>query len=147
MLGSLAQVFKLRFCQFKPQEIIDSYWEVEKKVEELAHALQTASHPIIFTGAGISTSVGIPDYRSAADTTIKTGPGLWNRDLSQPSPHETPIDRLVDAAKPSTSHMAIAALLNQQKVKHLISQNTDGLHVRSGIPFERISELHGNRNL
>jgi NAD-dependent SIR2 family protein deacetylase len=41
----------------------------------------------VFTGAGISTSLGIPDYRSGTDTIVKTGPGLWNRELNPTKPH------------------------------------------------------------
>jgi len=58
-----------------------------------------------------------------------------------------PIDELVDRAKPSKTHMLIATLIRMGIVKHLISQNTDGLHLRSGIPLELMSELHGNRYL
>lgn len=107
--------------------------------------ISKAKYPIVFTGAGISTSIGIPDYRSGHDTVIKTGPGLWNRDLSSPNsssppkPHETPIDKLVDIAHPSLSHMFISTLLRKDIFKHLISQNTDGLHLRSGVPLEKIS--------
>ena len=50
-------------------------------------------------------------------------------------------------ARPSLSHMFIATLIKKGIIKHLVSQNTDGLHMRSGIPIEYISQLHGNRNL
>lgn len=109
--------------------------------------IKHSQYPIIFTGAGISTSLGIPDYRSGAETIIKTGPGLWNRNQTHSAPPEVPIDKLVDLASPSLSHMLISTLLRLGIVKHLISQNTDGLHLKSGVPYDKISELHGNRNL
>lgn len=138
---------KKYFSQFKPKEIIDSYWEVEQKVAELTSIIKHSKYPIVFTGAGISTSLGIPDYRSGAETIIKTGPGMWNRNHNHPNPAEVPIDKLVDLASPSLSHMIISTLIRLGVFKHLISQNTDGLHLKSGVPIEKISELHGNRNL
>lgn len=41
--------------------------------------IKNAKHPIVFTGAGCSTSIGIPDYRSGQNTVVPTGPGIWNR--------------------------------------------------------------------
>jgi NAD-dependent SIR2 family protein deacetylase len=137
--------------QKPPQEIIESFWEVEPKVDQLAGLLGKAKYPIFFTGAGISTSIGIPDYRSSSDTVVKTGPGLWNRkDTAKDQarkPHETPIDKLVDLAQPSLTHMFIKTMLSRGIARYLVSQNTDGLHLRSGVPLDMISELHGNRNM
>lgn len=118
-----------RFSSGKPQpkETFDSYFEVEQKVERLAEIIALASYPIVFTGAGISTSSGIPDYRSGETTTIKTGPGMYNRK------HDHPIAKLADVAHPSLSHMFIADLMRKGIIKHLVSQNTDGLHLKSGI--------------
>jgi len=62
-------------------------------------------------------------------------------------PKQNPIDKIVDKARPSLSHMFIKTMINQNIFKHVISQNTDGLHLKSGIYFDQISELHGNRNL
>ena len=53
----------------------------------------------------------------------------------------------MDEARPSLSHMIIKTLLRKKIFKFLISQNTDGLHLRSGVSFDSIVELHGNRNL
>jgi len=52
---------------------------MEQKVKRLSELIKAAKYPIILTGAGISTSLGIPDYRSGRGTVIKTGTGLWNR--------------------------------------------------------------------
>ncbi|CAL8097799.1 unnamed protein product [Calicophoron daubneyi] len=111
---------------------------------------------VVYTGAGISTSANIPDYRGTN--------GLWMR-LKQntiPDPSDTPKHRrrascststrtpaklrLPEAtlAKPTFTHMAIKVLVEQGYVKHVVSQNVDGLHLRSGLPREKLSELHGN---
>lgn len=57
------------------REFFDSSEELEDKVNELAKLLRAAKHAVIFTGAGISTAAGIPDYRSGVDTVVDTGPG------------------------------------------------------------------------
>lgn len=49
-------------------------------------------------------------------------------------------------AHPTKAHMAMVELMNRGYLKHIISQNTDGLHRKSGIPADKISEVHGNRN-
>ena len=59
------------------REYFDAEDVVETKVKEIARLLRGASHAIIFTGAGISTSAGIPDFRSGLGTVLQTGPGLW----------------------------------------------------------------------
>lgn len=59
-------------------------------------------------------------------------------------------ERILDSRKktliatPSISHMAISKLIQQGYVNHLISQNVDGLHLKSGVPYDKITELHGN---
>ena len=56
---------------FDPEDLLD------KKISTLAELILNSKHMIIFTGAGISTSCGIPDYRSGIQTVLKKGPGTW----------------------------------------------------------------------
>ncbi|KAG9254836.1 DHS-like NAD/FAD-binding domain-containing protein [Emericellopsis atlantica] len=108
---------------------------VAKKAALVAKLIQTSKHLIAFTGAGVSTSAGIPDFR---------GPdGNWTL-RAQGKPRTKAADTL--KAIPTASHMALVELQNHGFLKYLISQNCDGLHRRSGILPERISELHGNSN-
>jgi NAD-dependent SIR2 family protein deacetylase len=87
---------------------------------------------VVFTGAGISTGSGIPDFR---------GPdGLWTRqDKGLPTPE---IDW--SKAKPNPAHMAIVELQDMDRLAFLISQNVDDLHLKAGIDPALIAELHGN---
>ena len=115
------------------------------RITKLANLLKTWSNPIIFTGAGLSTNAGIPDYRSGMTTKSSTGPGIWNY-----KGDDSYWSRILESrrktliATPSYSHMAIAELVNHGYVDHLISQNVDGLHLKSGIPYHKLTELHGN---
>jgi len=59
------------------KEYFDSEEELDKKIEQLAMMIGSSEHFISFTGAGISTAAGIPDYRSGMDTVLPTGPGCW----------------------------------------------------------------------
>jgi len=108
--------------------------ELDQKVTALASLIQTSSKTVFFTGAGISTSGGIADYR---------GPnGVWTRQAQKKS---APKSKAFSEATPTLTHMAIQTLLTEESpVDFLISQNVDGLHRRSGVPREMIAELHGN---
>ena len=90
---------------------------------------------VVHTGAGISTSVGIPDFR---------GPdGVWTRRARGLPPPEC--STALDRAKPSFTHACLKALADAGYVKTVVSCNVDCLHVKSGlIPGENLCELHGN---
>jgi len=91
-----------------------------------------AKHLIVFTGAGISTESGLPDFR---------GPdGIWTRQAKGLPTRP----RDFSSAEPNTGHMAIVELQKLGKLSFLISQNVDNLHLRSGIRPDLLAELHGN---
>ena len=106
--------------------------DLKEKIDILVDWMSEAKHLVVFTGAGISTESGLPDFR---------GPdGLWTRrDKGLPPPK---FDWL--SAKPNQSHIAIVKLQEMRKLAFLISQNIDNLHLESGINPDGIAELHGN---
>ncbi|XP_028672312.1 NAD-dependent protein deacetylase sirtuin-6 [Erpetoichthys calabaricus] len=114
-------------------ENFDSPEDLEKKVLQLAEMVRSAKFVVFHTGAGISTSSGIPDFR---------GPnGVWTMEEKGLSPK---FNTTFEEARPSVTHLALLSLQRAGILRYLISQNVDGLHVRSGFPRELLSELHGN---
>lgn len=109
----------------------------EKHIETISGWIIKSEHLVAFTGAGISTDSGIPDFR---------GPqGVWTRrdaGLSAPVWKVSP-----DRVRPNASHLALVELQALDKLKFLITQNTDNLHRQSGIRPELLAELHGNGQL
>jgi len=105
-----------------------------ERVQTLAQWMYESHYLVVFTGAGISTESGLPDFR---------GPdGLWTRRDKglPPRPMEVPWD----AVEPNAGHRAVVELQKLNKLKFLISQNVDNLHLKSGIRPDLLAELHGN---
>jgi NAD-dependent SIR2 family protein deacetylase len=110
---------------------------LEGHIETIARWIIECEHIVAFTGAGISTDSGIPDFR---------GPnGVWTRrDAGLPAPRwRVPPGQV----EPNTSHFSLVELQRLGKLQFLITQNTDNLHRRSGIRPELLAELHGNGQL
>merc|ERR1712110_783471 len=86
---------------------------------------------------------------------MATGPGKWEKEAMMDEAKKAgktikiPEGKKVAMAQalPTKSHMAMVELMNRGLLKHVISQNTDGIHRKSGIDKENITEVHGNRNL
>jgi len=103
-----------------------------------------------FTGAGISTECGIPDFRSPGGIWTKYRPIPFDEFLaSQEMRDETwrrrlAMDAQFSTARPGRGHLALAALFRAGKVPAVITQNIDNLHQASGIPDTAVVELHGN---
>lgn len=112
--------------------------------------LRASNRAVIFTGAGISTESGIPDFRSPGGIWTKMAPidfddflrsaelrrEAWRRRFA--------MEETFAGAKPNEGHRAIAALVTRGKATHVITQNIDNLHQQSGIPAGQVIELHGN---
>lgn len=116
----------------------------------LGELLEGARRVAIFTGAGISTESGVPDFRSPGGIWSRLSPidfkdFLRSEDLRREAwRRKIEIDRDMQVAEPNRGHRAVAALVAQGKAQAVITQNIDGLHQRSGIPDDAVIELHGN---
>jgi NAD-dependent SIR2 family protein deacetylase len=106
--------------------------DLEERIRKLAQWMFEAQNIVFLTGAGISTESGLPYF---------PGPdGIWTRqDIEPPTKF-----RLFTSVEPNTGHRAIVELQNLGKLRFLITQNVDNLHLRSGIRPELLAELHGN---
>jgi NAD-dependent deacetylase len=108
--------------------------DLNERIEISANLLYKSLYLVVFTGAGISTESGLPDFR---------GPdGMWTRQERGLTPK--PVSKPWDSFEPNSGHLAIFELQKIGKLKFLISQNVDNLHLKSGIPPNLLSELHGN---
>jgi NAD-dependent SIR2 family protein deacetylase len=106
--------------------------DLDQRIEKLAQWMFEAKYLVAFTGAGISTESGLPDFR---------GPdGIWTRQAKGLPTKARPFD----SVEPNAGHMAIVELQNLGKLAFLISQNVDNLHLKSGIRPDLLAELHGN---
>lgn len=119
------------------EELEDSPEDLSNKIKNLAALIRDSRHVVFFTGAGISTSAGIPDFR---------GPeGVWTLKATGQKRTAKTVSML--SAVPTPTHMALVKLQDVGRMHYLISQNVDGLHRKSGVHPDRLSELHGNSNL
>ena len=119
-------------------------------MNDLKKCIQESQNIVFFTGAGISTESGIPDFRSPGGIWTKMKPIMFQDFLSSESvqleswKRKFVIDEDIKIAKPNIGHNSIAKLFNEKKISYIITQNIDNLHHDSGIPSDSIIELHGN---
>jgi NAD-dependent deacetylase len=119
-------------------------------IRRLKKLIDGCSRAVVFTGAGISTESGIPDFRSPDGIWSKSTPIYYDEFISSEAARREAwrrkfdIDRDIDHAEPNRGHRAVARLVREGVVSAVITQNIDGLHQLSGVPEEYIIELHGN---
>lgn len=120
------------------------------RVQNLKGLIESHKKIVIFTGAGISTESGIPDFRSPGGLWTKNQPidfsdfmaseetrrESWRRKIN--------MDGSFSNSKPNRGHRAVADLYNRGTLRAVVTQNVDNLHEDSGIPGDMIVELHGN---
>lgn len=117
---------------------------------QLAGLLKAAHRAVLFTGAGISTESGIPDFRSPGGIWTRMAPidfddfvrsaemrrEAWRRRFA--------MEETFASVSPNAGHLAVANLVAGGRATHVITQNIDNLHQQSGVPAEKVIELHGN---
>ena len=123
---------------------------LDRQIEQLAEWIAEARHMVVFTGAGISTESGIPDFRSPGGMWTKMMPvhfsdyvaDLEARRLSWLRRFE--MEETWNAVKPNAGHRAVADLAARGIVQSVITQNIYNLHQAAGMPDEQVIELYGN---
>ena len=118
--------------------------------DALAGLLRAASRAVVFTGAGISTESGIPDFRSPGGIWTRMLPIRFQDYLSDPQARRTSwrrrfeMEETWNTVRPNEGHCAVAELVRRGIVSHVITQNIDALHQASGVTDDKVIELHGN---
>ncbi|MDP1964670.1 MAG: Sir2 family NAD-dependent protein deacetylase, partial [Reyranella sp.] len=119
-------------------------------IERLQEMIGAAKRIVAFTGAGISTESGIPDFRSPGGIWTKYKPIYFDDFMSSEEMRRESwrrkfaTDEVMLKAEPNAGHRALAKLVEQGRMSAIITQNVDGLHQRSGVPDSKVIELHGN---
>lgn len=123
---------------------------ISDDLERLRAWLDECSRAVVFTGAGISTESGIPDFRSPNGIWSKMAPVYFDEFLASEEARRESwrrklvVDEDMANAQPNKGHEAVSELVRRGTVSAVITQNIDGLHQRSGVPEEHVVELHGN---
>jgi len=122
-----------------------------EEIERLAQLIIESKKVIVFTGAGVSTESGIPDFRGPRGIWSKYDPEDFTiqKFLSSPAARKTvwkmsAESGLLTEAEPNPAHYAIAELYQLGKLDCVITQNIDNLHQKAGVPEDEVFELHGN---
>jgi NAD-dependent deacetylase len=120
--------------------------------DQLASLLRTARHVLVFTGAGVSTRSGIPDYRGPQGTWTRRQPTTYQSFMSSDAARREYWDYKLESwdawrdAEPNATHVAGVELERAGRLEMLVTQNVDGLHSKAGTTDERLVELHGTNN-
>ena len=118
--------------------------------QELSQYISEAKNIVIFTGAGISTESGIPDFRGPQGVWKTNTPIYFQDFIGSEEVRKDSWKRkfsgqdIIKKAKPNIGHLAVAEVINKHESAYLITQNVDNLHQDAGVPDDKITEIHGN---
>ncbi|MEQ9316708.1 MAG: Sir2 family NAD-dependent protein deacetylase [Henriciella sp.] len=118
--------------------------------KHLADMIKAADRVLVFTGAGISTESGIPDFRSPGGVWSKMQPIYFQDFVASRDKRREAWTRVFNrsagwvGASPNDGHRAIAELVRMGKVTSVVTQNVDNLHQDGGVPDDKVIEIHGN---
>ena len=124
--------------------------DLETATASLREMIDASERIVPFTGAGISTESGIPDFRSPGGLWTKTQPIPFDQFLASREMRDEAwrrrfaMEEYFGRAKPTRGHLALASLYRIGKAPGVITQNIDNLHQAAGVPHEHVVELHGN---
>eukprot|EP00039_Didymoeca_costata_P018956 m.335691 g.335691 ORF g.335691 m.335691 type:complete len:410 (+) comp17654_c0_seq1:90-1319(+) len=116
------------YTKVRASEYLDEPWVLKEKVKELAKLLKKSNHAVAYTGAGMSTASGIPDYATKAPNTVA----------------ERPANIPPANAMPSKAHRVLVDFHKKGLIKYWVQQNHDGLPQKAGLPQHAINEIHGS---
>lgn len=122
----------------------------DRDARALRDLVENCRRAVVFTGAGISTESGIPDFRSPGGLWSRLAPIPFDRFLaSEEMRRETwrrkiELEAAMSGARPNRGHRAVARWVERGRVSEVVTQNIDGLHQAAGVPADRVIEIHGN---
>ncbi|HEX6841804.1 MAG TPA: Sir2 family NAD-dependent protein deacetylase [Stellaceae bacterium] len=128
----------------------DAAMNLDRDTATLRRLIDAAERVAIFTGAGISTESGIPDFRGPGGYWTRLAPIEFDAFLSSAEARRESwrrkfaSDGMMRSAKPNRGHRAVAQLVRSGRAAAVITQNIDGLHQASGLADAEVIELHGN---
>lgn len=117
---------------------------------KLSEYIKKSKNIVIFTGAGISTESGIPDFRGPQGVWKTNKPIYFQDFIGSEKVRKESWKRkfsggdIIKKAQPNIGHIAVADIINNHSSAHLITQNVDNLHQNAGVPDNKITEIHGN---
>ncbi|KAI3388528.1 hypothetical protein SNEBB_008873 [Seison nebaliae] len=114
-------------------EVTNSKLAPNEKVDELCRLIEESKCTLVYTGAGLSTESQIPDYRGTGGVYMRNG-----------KPDFKSIIKKLHAAEPNLSHQLLKEMMEKRWIDHILSQNCDNLHRKSGLDQQYLSEIHGN---
>ena len=118
--------------------------------KQLSQYINKAKNIVIFTGAGISTESGIPDFRGPQGVWKTNTPIYFQDFIGSEEVRKKSWERkfsgqdIIKKAKPNIGHLTVAGIINKHESAYLITQNVDNLHQDAGVPDDKITEIHGN---